>query len=136
MTVFMQDVENIIKSQGEKGLVTLMHYGGLPLGLYRSSNRGDEYSDAYGGSSGSSVEHVSDFIGVLVGDDFIQKSDHYAGNFEEGFLYTRDVNILPDDVVQIKVANNRIRKFKVESCETIGITTDVFTMWKLSNLGD
>ena len=134
MTTFIQDVESIVKKQGENGLIYLEQYYGLELELLREDNRGDSYSDAYGNSSGSTVSKVQDFKGVLQGNDFIQRSDHFTGNFEEGFLYVRGVDIRPSDIIQIK--SDIVRKYKVEEKKEIGLTKSVFTVWGLINLGD
>lgn len=135
MSTFLQDVESIIKNQGESGLIHLEHYSGIELELFREDNTGDAYADAYGKSAGGTVSKILDFKGVLQGDDFIQKSNHFSGNFEEGFLFVRDVDVQVSDVIKIK-NNDVTRKFKVDSKESIGLTRSVFTMWKLVNLGD
>ena len=136
MSTFLNDVEGIIKKQGEKGLIYLENYYGLELQLFREDNKGDTYADAYGSSSGGTVSKIKDFIGVLQGDDFIQKSDHFAGNFEEGFLYTREVDVRATDVIKITNSEGVTRKFKVDEVVSIGFTTRIFTQWKLINLGD
>lgn len=133
---FIHNVENIVKKQGDNGLIYLEKYYGLRLELYREDTLGDRYSDAYGSSSGSTASKIGEFKGVLQGDDFIQKSDHFSGNFEEGFLYTRNKNILANDIIKIKNTEGVSRKYKVESIESIGYTTKVFNMYKLSNLGE
>lgn len=136
MSSFIQDVEGIIKKQGERGLIYLETYYGLELELHREDVTGDKYSSAYGSSSGGTVVKIGEFKGVLQGDDFIQKSDHFAGNFEEGFLYTRFGDVKATDVIKVKNTEGITRKFKVDAVESIGFTTKVFTMYKLTNLGE
>lgn len=134
MSTFLQDVESIIKNQGEAGLIHLEHYSGVELELYREDNS-DAYANAYGQSAGGTTSKIKEFIGVLQGDDFIQKSDHFSGNFEEGFLYCREVEIRVSDVIKIK-SDDLVRKYKVESKKSIGLTKTVFIMYELTNLGD
>lgn len=136
MSSFIQDVESIIKRQGEAGLLYLEKYYGLELELMREDNTGDRYADAYGSSAGGTTSKIKEFVGVLQGDDFIQKSDHFSGNFEEGFLYTKDVDIKATDVIQIKNSEGIVRKFKVDEKVSLGMTTKLFTMYRLTNLGD
>ena len=136
MSTFLQDVESIIKRQGEAGLIYLEHYQGLELELYREDNKGDDYANAYGSSAGGTVGKVKEFKGVLQGNDFIQKSDHFSGNFEEGFLYCREVDLRATDVIKIKNTEGVTRKYKIDSEESIGFTTKIFKQWKLTNLGD
>ncbi|NRA76866.1 MAG: hypothetical protein HRU18_01550 [Pseudoalteromonas sp.] len=136
MNSFIQDVEQILKAQGERGLIYLENYYGLMLEIHREDNLNDAYSDAYGSEAGGTTSKYKDFKGILVGDDFIQKSDHFTGNFQEGFLYTKDVEVKATDVIKIKNADGRVRKFKVDAEESIGFTTKIFKMWKLTNLGD
>lgn len=133
MSTFLQDVELIIKAQGERGLIYLENYYGIELELYRE-DAGDKYSDAYGQSSGNTVSKITEFKGLLYGDDFIQMSDHFAGNFEEGFLFARNVDIKTSDVIKIK-SDDLVRKYKVEAEKSIGLTKTVFTQWEIINLG-
>jgi len=135
MSSFVHDVESIAKKQSENGLIYLEKYYGIELELFREDVLGGKYSDAYGSSAGSTVHKISEFKGVLQGDDFIQKSDHFAGNFEEGFLYTRCVDVKVTDVIKVKNSEGIVRKYKVEAIESLGFTTKIFTMYKLTNLG-
>lgn len=132
---FYSEMERIIKEQGEKGLDLLEHYAGIELELYRDSTD-DVYSRVHGHVSGSEGELIKEFIGVLQSDDFAPSNDAYSGNFEVGFLYTKDKDVKIGDVIKIKSVDKKNRRFKIVEIDTVGLTLEIFKSFKLSNLGD
>lgn len=130
-------MERIIKENGERGLEQLEFYYGVRLEVHRNvTARGDVYSQVHGRNSGKEGMKVTDITGILVGDDFFPADDLYTGGFDLGFLFTRSDKVKVGDTLKVGVSDGKIRRYKVESKEDIGLTTGVFVKWKLSNLGD
>ena len=118
----------------EVGIVQLEYYYALDLELERTHK--DIHTDVYGNHAGGKSYFVKEFRGILVSDDFFASDAGYSGNFQEGFLYTSAEDILVADVVAVKSADGKIRRFKIILTESIGTQTEVINRFKLSNLGD
>ena len=129
-------MEKIISDQGERGLEVMEYYYGLTLEVYRSINKGDAYGQVHGRDSGNVATLLKTIKGVLQGDDFLPSNDSHSGNFETGFLFTRDDDILVGDVIKIDSIDKKSRRFRIVERQQIGFTTEVFTKWKLSALGE
>lgn len=129
---FFANMEKIIKDQGDQGLEQLMFYAGVDLKLFRQD--GDQYSHAFGKHSGNRSDLIRMFVGALVSDDFFPADGAAAGNFEEGFLFTKDQGIMVSDVIEVDSADGKVRRYKVDSKESIGTQTEIFTKWKITNL--
>lgn len=132
---FLNNVEKVIKEQGEAGLDHLLYYYGIELEVFRDIKE-DEYSRVHRHRSGVATEKFKDIVGMLQGDDYFEADDASSGNFEAGFLYSRDADILVGDTLKIKSEDKKSRRYKIESKISIGLTTEVFTKWKIINLGD
>jgi hypothetical protein len=131
---FFKNVESVLKDYSSQALKQLEHYYAIDLELIREVK--DTHTDVYGSHAGNKGSKVADFRGVLVSDDFFPSSPAYAGNFQEGFLYTSFTSVLVGDIVAIKSSDKKIRRFFVESFESIGTQETVFYRYKLSNLGN
>lgn len=129
---FFANMEQIIKDQGEIALEQLLFYVGVDLIIYRQDN--DKYSDAFGKFSGNKSDLYKKFVGALVSDDFFPASGAAAGNFEEGFLYTKETDIKVTDVIEVDSSDGKVRRYKVDSYESIGTQDSVFGRWKITNL--
>lgn len=129
---FFKNMEKIIKELSQDHLRVLEHYNGMDLELHRQSK--NNHTTAYGRYGDSRYDHIADFVGVLISDDFFASDNASSGNFDEGFLYTSSE--LPDvgDMIVIKSDDNKTRKFKITMRESIGTQTDVLTRYKLSNM--
>jgi hypothetical protein len=129
---FFANMEKIIKDQSDIALEQLLFYTGVDLLLYRQDN--DKYSDAFGKFSGNKSDLVKRFVGALVSDDFFPADGAAAGNFEEGFLYTKETDIKVTDVIEVDSSDGKVRRYKVDSYESIGTQDSVFSRWKITNL--
>lgn len=129
------DMESILKEQSERGLEQMEYYYGIDLEIHRQK-KSDAYSQVHGRDAGGPTYIAETIHGVLQGDDFLPSNNWYSGNFETGFLYTRSKAILVGDIIKIVVTDGKSRRFKVVERQQIGFTTEIFTQWKLSGLGD
>lgn len=129
--MFYNEMEKIIKNNGDDGLSHLLHYYGMKLDLERQI-KNDVYSRVHGSDAGQPTKKIKSFVGVLQGDDFFESSNSLHPSFQAGFLYTRENEILVGDVILIVSNDNLNRKYKIVAREAIGLTTTVFTKWKLS----
>ena len=130
------DMEEILEEQGKVGLNHLMHYYALDLEIHRARKKADVYSKVHGTNSGSATEPYKEFQGILQGDDLVQHSQHYLGNFETGYLYSLEAEIKTGDTIVVVRKDKRKVRFKVEKYEAIGLTQEVFGRWVLSSLAD
>ena len=129
------EMERILKDQGERGLEHMEFYFGLDFEVHRQIKH-DAYSQVHGRDAGGPTSMVETIHGVLEGDDFLPSNNWYSGNFETGFLYTRSEAILIGDTIKIVSSDGKSRQFKIVERQQIGFTTEIFTKWKLSALGD
>ena len=132
---FYSNVEKIIKTQGEAGLDVVEHYSGLHMELLRQVKH-DSYSTVHGRNAGGPEEFYKNIFGVIQGDDFLPNNNHYSGNFEQGFLFTREKDILVGDTLRIKTVDSKARTFRVDEVQGFGLTLEIFTFWKLTAIGD
>ena len=131
---FFRDIERIIKNLSDGQLPVLEHYYGINLKLYRTDK--DKYADVYGKHAGNKADFLKNFIGILVNDDFFADDKGQAGNFTAGFLYTSDLDIRVSDVIEIDSDDDKIRKFVINSKESLGTQNTVVVRYKISNLGN
>ena len=129
---FFANMEQVIRDQSDLGLEQILFYAGIDLNLYRQDN--DKYADAFGKFSGNKTDLIRRFVGALVGDDFFPADGAAAGNFEQGFLFTKDLDIRVSDVIEVDSADGKVRRYKVDSFESIGTQDTVFRKWKITNL--
>jgi len=134
MAGFFKEGEKILKQIMEVGIKQLEYYYALDLELYRT--RKDIHTDVYGNHAGGKNYLVKDFQGVLVSDDFFASDAGYSGNFQEGYLYTSDIEPKVSDVVSVAGSDGKTRRFKIIQSESIGTQIEVINRFKLSNLGD
>ena len=134
MAGFFYEGERILKGLMDVGITHMEYYYGLDLELHRTHK--DIHTDVYGNHAGGKTSLEKNFTGILVSDDFFASDNAYSGNFNEGFLYTSDKDVMVGDVVAVKSADNKIRRFKIILRESLGTQTEVINRFKLSNLGD
>lgn len=132
MTWF-REMERILKSQHEGYLDHVLYYYGIDIKRFTPDK--NVHSDVYGTFAGNNGSLTSTFRGVLVGDDFFPADDAYAGNFIEGTCYTKE-KLLPSDILEVDSADNKVRRYRVESVESIGTQDSVFTRCRVTNLAD
>ena len=132
--MFFKNMESIIKGQASRNLKQLEYYYAIELELYRAVK--DIHTDVYGVNAGEKVTKICDFRGILISDDFFPSSAAYAGNFEEGFLYTSSDAPKVADIIRVRSADGKQRRFKLATFETVGTQDSVFTRYKIINLAD
>lgn len=132
--MFFKNMESILKDLSSRNLKILEHYYAIDLNLFRAIK--DTHVDVYGSHSGNKVTQIGNFRGVLISDDFFPSGPAYAGNFEEGFLYTSFSGVLTADIIAIASNDAKIRRFVVGEKETIGTQDSVFSRFKITNLAN
>jgi hypothetical protein len=136
MGSFYYDMEKIISEHGERGMVSLEHYYALNMELLRQDKK-DAYSDIHGRNAGGPTKKICNMEGILVNDDFIPSDTMYSGNFEIGFLYTRDgERILAGDTIKVKTVDGKIRRYRIREQKNIGFTTEIYTKWEISSIAN
>lgn len=127
-------MERIIRTNAGKYLEVLEHYNAIEVLLYREKK--NSHSDVYGKYSGSKSNYHKKFEAILVSDDFFASSSTYAGDFEEGFMFTSESDVRPSDTIVIQSADGKQRRHRVDSVESLGTQDSVFYRYKLTNIGD
>jgi hypothetical protein len=130
--MFFSKMEGILKDYSDKNLGVLEFYYGIRLKLFRSNK--DVHTSVYGAHAGAKATQIDEFTGILISDDFFASGPGSAGNFEEGFLFTRYTHVLVGDQLHVISRDNKTRRFVVVSREALGTQDTVFTKWKISNL--
>jgi hypothetical protein len=134
MSSFFSEMERIIATNSDNALEVALHYYGQNLQLFRAKLASDNpYGKVHGKEAGGKYECIKKFIGILQSDDFSPTDGYYSGNFSEGFLYTKEKGIRAGDVVEL-ITSGEPRKFRVETPESIGYSTNLFVKFKLSNM--
>lgn len=131
---FYSNVENILENTLIDKISYLEKYYGIEIDIYKTER--DVYTKVYGKNAGTSIEYVDTITGVIVSDDFFTTGLVASGSFEEGFLYTSYKDNLVGMTIKIKRQDGKTRNYKVESKESIGMTTDVFSRYKIASLVD
>lgn len=131
---FFGNAERILKTLSARNLKQMEYYYGIPLELYRATK--DIHTDVYGAHAGTKTIKIGEFSGILISDDFFPSGPGFAGNFQEGFLYTSFQGVLVADVLRIKAADGKNRRFKVVTKETLGTQDSVFERYKIANFAD
>lgn len=129
---FYQNVEDILQDNMIEKIKYLEKYYGIDIEVYKTER--DVYTKVYGKNSGTSLEFVDNITGVIVSDDFFTTGLVSSGSFEEGFLYTSYEPNLVGMTLKIARKDGKIRNYKVETKESIGMTTEVFSRYKISSL--
>ncbi len=132
---FFNDMENAVKKNGENGLYHLLQYYGVDLELYRSAI-GDVYGRVHGRQSGDEGSLIDTFTGVIEGAEFSPSNESYSSDHVLGILYTEYKDLKAGDTIKIVSEDNKTRRFKVTEKRNIGFTTEIFTMWGVSSIGD
>jgi hypothetical protein len=132
MTWF-REMERILKSQNDMYLEQALYYYGIDI--KRIIPDKNVHSDVYGTFAGNNGTTQIPFRGIVAGDDFFPEDNAYAGNFIEGYCYTKE-NLLPSDILEVDSADGKVRRYRVELPLSIGTQDTVFKKYKLTNLGD
>lgn len=133
---FYANMEHAIKENSDRGIEVLEHYYGVDLGLYRERRTGNVYGKVHGKNSGKEGELIDRIIGILVSDDFFPSTGKSSGSFLEGFMFTRCKDVKTGDIIKIDSEDGKQRRYKIESKDGLGMTTEIITKWKISSIGD
>jgi len=110
-------------------------YVRIKLAIFKSVK--DVHSKVYGVDAGEEgVVPASEIDALVVGDAFSPSDSHQAGTLQEGWLFTTSNLVNAGDIVEIKRADFRNRRYKVTVVERIGSTLAVFRKFKLAATGD
>lgn len=132
MAGFFSEIEKVIRQNSDVALEYALFYYGQVLQQFRSE-KVDAYSKVHAKESGGPLSLVRDGLeGVLQADDFSTSDGNFTANFEEGFLFTKEKDIIVGDIIKID-GGGGVREFRVEAREDIGYTTDMFVKYRLSN---
>jgi hypothetical protein len=131
---FVAEMENVIRANGKRGLEVLLFYRGLNLELYRQVVRDDVYARVHNKNAGNPVELVDKFVGAIAGDDFFPTTGGEAPQFKSAWLITGDQDLKPGDEIRVVRQDKKVMAYRVESRDSKGQTTEVFTKWELSGI--
>lgn len=134
MSSLLQNVEENIKKRNLAKLRALEKLYKLDLLLYKQTK--NLSSDVFGKYSGENFSDPVPINGMITGDDFFPSSNYSSTSFERGWLFTSSENIDEGDEVSVESQDGKVRKFKVSSTHSIGMTLDVFVKYELSATGD
>ena len=129
---FYSNVEKILESSLIDKMSYLEKYYGLDIEVHRTEK--DVYTRVYGENAGTHTEYVTTITGVIVSDDFFTSGIVSSGSFEEGYLYTSYTGDLVGTTIKINRQDGKTRNYKVDSKESIGMSTDVFNRYKINSL--
>ena len=124
-------IEKCLTKQQEIAIKSLMMRFKVKTLVYKSKN--DDYSRAYGkqgGKSKLSPDHEIDSL--LVGDDWFASDSTSTGTFQEGFMYTESDLVTVGDTIQVTRPDGKDYRYKVDSRQSIGYTSDVLVRFRLS----
>jgi hypothetical protein len=131
---FFEQMENIVKKESRVALELALHYYGIQLKVFQQEQ--GVTTQAYGSAAGGEENYSSTIEGILVGDDFFEEDSAFSGGFNEGFLYTISEEKLVGAIVQVDSQDGKARRYRVRSKKSIGTTTEVFTRYELTSVGD
>ncbi len=130
-------IESTLKQISDVQLKQLMILWGLDLKVFDQIE--DVYSRVYGTSSGrrKTGKDFNIVRGITIGDDFFPSGPFSSGTFQEGWLYTEDLDkIKPGQFVDVPSLDGKSRRYHVKSLHDIGTTQSVFARYKLIAVGD
>lgn len=131
-------IERNIKDLGQLGLGHLLKYMGVEVRIKKLKQ--DVYTDVYGsGAGGSHTDDDSTITVLITGDEFSVEDSYSAGNLTEGFLYIhcRDTRrVSSGDIIEVVRDDEVAFRYKIESENSVGMTTKVFKRFNITSLGD
>lgn len=131
---FFNEIERLLKVQADDQLEHLLMYFGVDLEI--SKIQEGVQSKVYGTMAGGNAQKIKEIVGILVGDDFFPTDEASGGGFIRGYLYTKDLTLTGNMIVSIKGQDQKSRRYQIVQKESKGITTDVFTRYVVSSLGE
>lgn len=129
---FYKSAEEIVKKQKEAQFRAYYERYAVPLRLFVPVQNAQ--SRVYGNHSGDAGGKPIDIFGIVTSDDFFPSSGANSGSFVEGYLYTQHKSVITGCIVEIVSGDNKARRYKIDTKESVGFTTEVFTRWKLVSM--
>lgn len=132
---FYSEIEKIIKDRSEAELVPLMKYYGITINVHEEKI--DTYSNVYGNHANNNIVLTHQITAIITDGGYFTDDSILSGNFEDAFLYTMD-ELKVGDVVSIDTdqSDRKIRTYKVTTRESLGITVDILSRYKISSMAD
>lgn len=131
----MKEIERITKAKHVRALKILMRQYGVNIDVFTPQET--VHTSVYGREADSTNVISRTIRGIVVGDDFFPSNSISTGTFQTGFLYTLDHNeIKVGSTVAVQRVDGKSMKYKVNEKQQYGTTTEVFTRYELSALGD
>ncbi len=95
-----------------------------------------EYEQVYGaeGNTVDTYEDTFNITGIVVSNDWIPIDNVNAGSFSQGWLYTKDTNIKPGNILRVQRSDSSIRRYVIMEDLALGMNTTIKLRWKLSSL--
>jgi hypothetical protein len=127
---FHKEIERIIGDATPDRLDVLLYYYGITFNVYRERQSADTVVFGKAANAQSDLHHQIEAL--LIDDGYFPSDDILSGNFQEGYLYTKG-DLLVSDIVGIDSSSTdqKVRRYKVESKESIGLTRDICVRWKI-----
>ena len=131
------NIENNIRNTiFTNGIDHLMQAYGQEVEVYQPVS--DSFSDVYGTSSGEvKTKSVGKIEVLATGDSFYPSDGLASGTFDQGYIYVQSIHfdiIFSGCIISVKTRDDKIRKYKVERKEDIGVMTSAFERYRISAL--
>ncbi len=100
------------------------------------ANEQIEYEKVYGaeGNVVDNYDSTFNITGVVVSNDWIPVDNANAGSFTQGWLYTKDTDIKPGNILRVQRSDNTYRRYTIMEDLALGMNTTIKLRWKLSSL--
>lgn len=137
MSGFYNQIERIHKSRTKEQLTLLIHYFGIELDIYEE--REDVNTSVFGKFAQNNSEFAFQIKGILTDEGYFPSDGVLSGGFQEGYLYTLDTESLRVGHIILfnsSETDGKIRRYKISSEESFGLTTDIFPRYKIVALND
>ena len=133
---FLSEAEKLIKQRSPSRLAVAIFYYGLDIEVFEAQL--NQYSKVYGSLGGEQHTFKNNIKGIISTDvGFAPFDNAFSGNFEEGFLYTTDIDkVNVGDLIKITSEDNRSRRFKIADKQSVGHTDEVFPRFVIVAIGD
>ena len=127
---FFRKAEEILALYLPRFLRIAQNYQGHQILLYK--NKDSIYSTVYGQHSEKIWDDPIEIVGVVTSHGSFPTAMMLAPTFEQGYLYTTYKEAEVGDLIIFDREDNKSRKFKLESKETVGQTKEVWYKFEIA----
>ena len=127
---FFRKAEEILALYLPRFLRVAQNYQGHQLLLYK--NKDSIYSVVYGQYTEKIWDDPITIVGVVTAHGSFPTSFSLAPTFETGFLYTTYSEAQAGDLISFEREDDKSRRFKLESKETVGQSKEVWYKFEIS----